>query len=208
MCDWPKLKLQLAECRKCHDLGLAEPGAKPLFMKQTPVAVDVLFVAEAPNAPDTFDPKKGYLTIEADTDPSGRFFRELLDEHLQLPEERIAVTNSVLCLPKRNNDRYPVTGKTMRACTDNLRATIEALNPAIVAPLGSVALQATGKVAPHGLTKMSDAVANPLPWFGRILFPLYHTGMLARNGPSGRKAPQQREDWQALKRALQAGATP
>jgi len=38
----------------------------------------VVLVAEAPNLSDTFDADKGYLTMDANTDPTGRFMLQLL----------------------------------------------------------------------------------------------------------------------------------
>jgi len=201
---WNGLQSRLSECRTCHggELELAEPGAFPLFPRSMPTSPDIFFIFEAPNRDDTFDPNKEYLTYDYDTDPSGRFFGELFIEELREPIEAVAVTNSVLCLPLRKGDRHPVSTKMRRACSENLRAQIEVLNPAIVAPMGGQAMAATRLIEDHGKKKLADAVAAPIPWFGRQLFPLYHTGMLARNGPSGRKADEQRSDWRALRQLL------
>jgi hypothetical protein len=38
----------------------------------------VVLVAEAPNFPDTYDVDKGRITVDEETDPTGRFMRELL----------------------------------------------------------------------------------------------------------------------------------
>lgn len=58
-----------------------------------PASPDIFFVLEAPNRDDTFDPDKGYLTYDYDTDPSGRLFRELFVLDLGEPIEALAVTN-------------------------------------------------------------------------------------------------------------------
>lgn len=209
---WTALQERLSVCRVCHakdgETALAEPGAYPLFPKSMPASSDILFIFEAPNRDDTFDPEKGYLTYDTDTDPSGRFFRELFDEELREPIEAVAVTNSVLCLPRRKGVRYPISARMRRACSENLRAQIEVLNPAIVAPMGGQALKATRLIEDHGKQKISNTVAVAIPWFGRLLFPLFHTGMLARNGPSGRKAEEQRGDWRALRTLLEVSRLP
>ncbi len=203
---WTASQDRLSACCVCHamdvGLALAEPGAYPLFPPSMPETPDVFFIFEASNRDDTFDADKGYLTFDYDTDPSGRFFRELFDEELQEPIEDVAVTNSVLCLPRRKGERHPIPARMRRACPMNLRDQIEVLAPAIVAPMRGQALEATRLIEDHGKRKLSDAVAVALPWFGRLLFPLYHTGLLARNGPSGRKAEQQRSDWRALRQQI------
>jgi hypothetical protein len=76
------------------------------------------------------------------------------------------------------------------------------LGPAVVATLGGQALAAVGLIEPHGLKSVNAAVARPVPWFGRWLYPLFHTGLLARNGPKGRSADQQRSDWHSLRAFL------
>lgn len=90
----------------------------------------------------------------------------------------------------------------MRTCSPNLRDQILSLDPLVVVTLGGKALDATRLIEDHGQRKLSDAVARPLPWFGRTLFPVFHTGMLGRNGPAGRKAPEQRRDWALLREVL------
>lgn len=162
----------------------------------------VLFVLEAPNRDDTFHSTKGYITMEMDTDPSGRFFRALYLNEARMNPEEMYVTNSVLCLPRRKGERHPVTSLMMKHCAENLRFMINTYQPSIVCPVGTAALRATKLIEDHGQTRLQDAVATPLPWFDRVLFPLYHTGMLARNGHSGRKADQQQNDWRELRRIL------
>jgi hypothetical protein len=76
------------------------------------------------------------------------------------------------------------------------------VNPLVVAPLGGLALKATRLIEDHGFRSVNAAVGRATRWFGRTLFPLFHTGMLARNGPAGRKADQQRVDWASLRAVL------
>lgn len=201
--SWSVVRDRLSSCRACHPDGV-EPGARPLFVRQDPTGADLLFVLEAPNRGDTFDAGKGYLTVDPGTDPSGVFFHELYMEVLGEPIERLAVTNAALCLPRRQTGRHPVTTKMMTACSANLRDQISALNPLVVAPLGGLALQATRLIEDHGFRSVNGAVGRATPWAGRILFPLFHTGMLARNGPTGRKTDQQRADWASLRAELAA----
>lgn len=199
---WPVLIERLQGCRTCHDAGRLHPGARPLFGRFRGERSDLLFVLEAPNHDDTFNPAKGYLTVEPDTDPSGRFFHELYSEILGESIETLVITNAVLCLPAGSGGRYPVTSKMMTACSPNLRDQIASLDPLVVVTLGGKALDATRVIEAHGRRRLADAVALPISWFGRILFPVFHTGLLARNGPSGRSAEEQRKDWAKLRELL------
>jgi len=200
---WPALLDRIASCRHCHAGKLLHPGASPLFCQFRGQRSDLLFVLEAPNHDDTFRPDKGYLTYDRDTDPSGRFFRELYMEVLGEPIEHAAVTNAVLCLPAGGGGRYPVTARTMRNCSMHLRDQIASLDPLVVVTLGAKALEAARLLQDHGRRKLADVVATPVSWLGRTLFPVYHTGMLARNGPFGRTADKQRDDWRQLREVLQ-----
>jgi len=54
-------------CTRCRDLGLlfCHPDAgpaKPMLQKNATGRSGVLVVGEGPNADDTFDPEKGYLS--------------------------------------------------------------------------------------------------------------------------------------------------
>lgn len=199
---WLDVVREQRTCVRCRDAGLLHPEAKPLFCRFLGQSADVLFVAEAPNFDDTHDPGKGYLTIDPKTDPSGAFFYELYTHVLGEPLEQLAVTNAVLYLPAGSGGVFPVTSKIMRACSRNLRDQVLGLDPLVVVPLGGKALAATDLIERHGLKTMREAVASARPWFGRTLFPAFHTGLLARNGPTGRRAEQQREDWAKLRDVL------
>jgi uracil-DNA glycosylase len=174
-------------------------------VRNRPRRSDLLFVAEAPNYDDTFHEAKGYLTVEPQTDPSGAFFHELYTNELEEDIEDLAVVNAVLCLPREKKRKaYRVTRKMLRACQPNLRDQIVSLDPLIVVTLGTVALNATRSIEDHRLRKLADVSDRPVAWFGRLLFAAYHTGLQARNGPTGRKPELQREDWRELKALLAA----
>ncbi len=161
---------------------------------------DILFVVEAPNLTDTVDGQKGYLTVDPNTDPSGKLFYDLFTNELQLSIENLFVTNSVLCLPaEKKEGEYPVTAKLRSNCKNNLIRLIEEFDPIIVCPLGNIALAATKSIDNHTYSRMKDAVVKETIWFNRILFPLYHTGSKARNKRNGRPEELQREDWRKLK---------
>jgi len=201
MKDYLKYKTDLLNCNTCRqsEPPLIHHLAFPLFMKDPSINYDILFVVEAPNLTDTIDKKKGYLTVDPNTDPSGKLFYDLFTNELQFNIENLFVTNSVLCLPNEKKGKFPVTAKLLGNCKTNLIRLIEEFDPIIVCPLGTKALMATKSIANHNYNRMKDAVANETVWFNRILFPLYHTSLLARNKRNGRPVNFQREDWRKLR---------
>lgn len=110
------------------------------------------------------------------------------------------ITNSALCLPsEKKKGEFLVSPRQRNNCTQILRQMIDDFGPIIVCPVGTKALLATSQISPHVYWTMAEAVAKPTPWYGRILFPLFHTGAQARNSRNGRPEPQQRADWRSLR---------
>ena len=204
---WAALISAQKSCRLCTTEcapPLIQPGGRPLFGRFKVWKNGVLFLFEAPNWDDTFDEDKGYLTYDRETDPSGRFARQLMVEEVGLDPDFFQVTNSVLCLPAAKGGKFPISGTQRKLCGSLIRDQIRILDPAVVVPVGSAALLATRRLEGHPYRRMGDAVARPLRWSGRWLFPLFHTSMLARNGRGGRTAGDQRRDWRSLRAFLVA----
>lgn len=197
---WKKYVKDAKKCEKCKREGLLDPNAFPIFMKKAPGQTDILFVLEAPNRDDTYNPIKKYLTIDPNTDPSGKFFYKLFNEELGFNDTQLFVTNSVLCLPAGNGEKYPVSARQRNNCSDYLKKLILMFDPLIVCPLGTKALKATSIIENHSYERMSDAVGKRIKWFDRILYPLYHTSSQARNPNTGRIEKYQKEDWKGLRR--------
>jgi uracil-DNA glycosylase family 4 len=150
-----------------------------------PLDARVLFVAEAPGR------LGGDRTgVPLTSDQTGRNFDRLLAE-AGLNREAVFVTNAVLCNPRsaRGNNRPP-TRREQQNCADHLAAVLELVRAQVVVTLGAIALRA--------LTDLSlrEAVARPVPWRGRVLFPLYHLGPRAQ---IHRPFAQQRADFRALR---------
>ena len=196
---WTKFIESHRKCTECSSNGLLDERAFAIFQKDAPRSFDILFILEAPNRDDSYNPKKGYLTVDPGTDPSGRFFCDLFTNELQFPANDLFVTNSVLCLPAEKAGKFPVSSLQRRNCLPILRQLIDTFNPMIVCPMGTKALIATDGMSNHGLRAMAKAVANPLSWYDRILFPLFHTSAQARNPRNGRPEPLQRADWRKLR---------
>ncbi len=200
MKDYQKYKKMLSKCSTCRQIRptLIHKKAFPLFMNHSSNNYDILFIFEAPNLTDTIDDQKGFLTVNPDTDPSGKLFYDFFINELKFSIENLFVTNSVLCLPTVKNGKYPVTAKLINNCSGNLVRLIEEFDPIIVCPLGTISLAATKQIYNHDYNRMKDAVAKETIWFNRILFPLYHTSVLARNKRYGRPEDLQRKDWRKL----------
>ena len=210
-CFWSKLIESQSSCKVCATScspSLLQEGARPLFGRFSPWEHGILFVFEAPNWADTFDLGKGYLTYDQETDPTGRFARVLMVEELGLSPMHFQVTNSVLCLPREKNGGFPVTAQQTKLCSAMVRDQINILDPAVVVPIGGQALKSLRYVAPHPLKSLAQAVASPTQWYDRWLFPVYHTGRQARNGPTGRREALQRCDWRKLREFLDGQEIP
>jgi uracil-DNA glycosylase family 4 len=149
----------------------------------------VLFVAEAPGrlgGDRTAIPLAG--------DQSGRNFDLLLAE-ANLERDEIFITNAVLCNPRDSAGRNaPPSAPELRNCSPFLAATLELLQPPVVAALGAVALRALAAITPHEATLAAN-VGDLMPWHGRWLMPLYHPGPRAQ---IHRPFAQQAEDFRRL----------
>jgi uracil-DNA glycosylase family 4 len=200
---WETYIRNTSECDYCRNLNILDNRAFPLFMRTGLASTDVFFIWEAPNRDDTYNSRKGYITVDSQTDPSGAFFHDLFVNELRLDVEKdLFVTNSVLCLPAPRNGKYPVSRTQMENCSKRLRELIDTFRPLIVSPLGTKALKATTLLEDHGLRNMADAVGRQRSWYGRILYPLYHTSSQARNPRNGRVEGLQRADWRKLRELL------
>lgn len=193
---------EAATCVRCRDEGLLfrhadGRWAQPLFHRDTTCPSRIVMVAEAPNLADTFDPDKGRITVDAETDPTGRFMRQLL-ESVGLRPEDVLVTNTALCLPAKNGGKFAVKAPIARNCRPWLERLIVAADARVVVTWGAVALLGTRNVERHTL-ELREAVGRLHPWFGRQLLPLYHPGLLARKN---RSTAQQLEDISCLRTVL------
>ena len=175
--------------------------ATPVLARSPTAALGVLLVGEAPNHADTFDPDRGYLTYNYDTDPTGRFMRTLLIDEAGLQDSEIddvLFTNAVLCLPARRDNRHPVSIKQVDACKPWLVRLIEDAGIAIVVTMGATALRALNRIERHGLV-LREAAGRVHSWHGLKLLPLYHAGVLGR---MSRNEAAQRADMRILREHL------
>jgi uracil-DNA glycosylase len=192
-------------CTSCHAHGLLhvdERGgrAMPMLQRSPTGALGILIIGEAPNWDDTYDPEKGYLTYDYDTDPTGTFMHTLLIEEAGLTEAEIGdllFTNAVLCLPKAKRTKYPVVAKQLDHCRVWLVRLIRDAEAKVVVTMGATPLQAVSRIERHQLSLKNAGRLHP--WFGRALLPLYHAGRLGR---ISRPEALQRQDMRALRTFL------
>lgn len=197
-----EFKEEAALCKICRDEGLIyhhsnNKWAFPLFDKNLDCRSGVLAIAEAPNFDDTFDPKKGYLSYDIDTDPTGNFFRDLLNS-VGLKVQDVIITNAVLCLPARKGVKFPVTPRQARKCACRIKNLIDLVDPTVVLTMGGKALEAIKRIDQHGLT-LKTSKGQLHDWYGRKLLPLYHPSLLGR---ANRTADLQYKDIVVLKQVL------
>ena len=192
-------------CTRCHDHGLIHFDGRrgvalPVLQKQPTGALGVLIVAEAPNFDDTYDPGKGYLTYDADTDPTGRYVRQLLLDEVGLSVAELGdvlFTNAVLCLPRGHGGKHPVSDRQRDHCRPWLRRLIDVPGVRVVVTMGARSLDAVRQIERHGLTLKDSGTMHD--WFGRTLLPLYHA---SRVGRVSRPEALQRQDIRALRTFL------
>ncbi|MEW6049155.1 MAG: uracil-DNA glycosylase family protein [Bacillota bacterium] len=153
----------------------------------------VLFVAEAPGrlgADRTGVPLYG--------DQAGRNFEMLLG-NIGWDRSDVFITNALLCNPRDDAGRNDTpTLAELKNCSYFLAMTIELVAPEVVVPMGTTALRAIALIKPHPY-RLPDHVAQPLPWAGRILVPMYHPGPRAL---VHRSLVKQRSDFMALAKTV------
>jgi uracil-DNA glycosylase family 4 len=147
-----------------------EGRTRVLSSANGPLSARILFVAEAPGrlgADVSGVPLAG--------DRAGRTFEALLAAG-GFERNMVFITNAVLCNPRDDagrNDRP--TGREVANCGTHLDKLIRVVHPDWVVTLGAAALDAVGRIAPHGLVLARD-VGQPTLWNSRQLVPLYHPG--------------------------------
>ena len=186
------LAAEARTCQICPDLRERTAVLSELNGSLDP---KLFFIAEAPGrqgADRTRIPFSG--------DRSGENFRVLL-ESIGLERKDIFVTNAVMCSPRTATDANRKPTKTeIKNCSSFLSRQIELIQPKIVVTIGGVALEAVKAVEYHEYVLKNDA-AKILDWNNRKLIPLYHPS--PQVVITVRRMPQQLEDFQVLKRALE-----
>jgi len=154
-----------------------------------PLDADVLFVAEAPGRLGA-----ARTGVPMTADVAGRRFDAFLTA-AGLARDRVFITNAVLCNPlsPAGNNRRPSL-REVTACSGFLAAQLRLVRAPVVVALGSVALDALHRIAPHDAVLARDT-GRALPWKGRTLIPLYHPSI---QSTLTRSHDQQLADWRRL----------
>src|SRR5574341_1355959 len=166
---------QVQSCRNCARME----GRRRVFSRLNgSVPATVLFVGEAPGRLGA-----DRTGIPLTQDRTGKTFEMFLST-AGLAREDVFITNAVLCNPRDELGRnaLPTSGE-IRNCSQHLWASIEAVQPILIATLGRTALQALHVIHPHSID-LRKSVARPVPWREFTVFPLYHPGpraMIHRN---------------------------
>ncbi|GIW13907.1 MAG: hypothetical protein KatS3mg062_1346 [Tepidiforma sp.] len=180
----PDLAGRARACRRCPAVV---PGSAVVDLPSE--TRPVLFVGEAPGRRGAARTGRPF-----DGDTAAARFACLLAA-AGLPRAEVALTNAVLCLPldDRGRNRRPRAAEAA-ACLPFLTEVLDLVRPRVVAALGAVALAALGRIEPHRLT-LKEHVAQPCPWRGVWLMPLYHP---AARSAVHRPFRRQLADWRAL----------
>lgn len=175
----------------------------------------ILVILEAPNRDDTYNFCKGYLTINSETDPSGKRMQELLQTIAVSPDE-VIFANAVQCMPPDRGSGPHVTRDKRKNCHPFLKCLLRITNPRCVLGMGNQALKELYRIEPFEMggrrlrlsdVKIGKLVGNSIkPWRGTCLVPLYHPGpkVVACACRTGRSKEEQINDMKVVAQELQA----
>ena len=176
--------------RNCQECRLAAGRTQVVFGSGNPDA-SIMFVGEAPGF---HEDKQGVPFVGA----AGKLLTELL-ESVGLSRSQIYIANVIKCRPPGNRD--PESDE-VETCKPFLFQQIRLIKPHLVCSMGNFATQ-TLLERKVGITKVHGQS------FGIIgisdLFPLFHPAAALHND---RLRPLLQEDFQKLKRLLDAMAAP
>jgi len=172
---------RIAQCQMCP-LGLLRkntvPGEGNLYSP-------ILFVGEGPGEEED---NQGRPFVGK----AGQLLTKIL-ESVNIAREDVYIANMVKCRPP--NNRVP-TSLEIQSCSQYLLAQIEVINPRMIVPLGSTALNFfLGE--DQQITKVRG---REFIWKGNIIiFPMFHPSYLLRN-PSKEKGSPKDLTWQDIKK--------
>ena len=128
----------------------------------------IMFVGEGPGANED---KTGQPVCGA----AGRILDQLL-AHINLPREKVYITNIIKCRPPGNRDPE---SEEIRACAPYLERQIEIIRPEVICPLGRHAMHFLlgkyGLETKESISALHGREINVSGLFGKItIVPLYH----------------------------------
>ncbi len=207
---WAHYIEYVSKCNKCFqkEHPLVDPTAFPIVLEKPPDNTHILFVFPISSEKDTFLPEVGYLSFDPDVDMDRSVFFDLALYELGWEIDDLFVTNAVLCLPRLQSDKRPLSMMQQQNCVRNLKYLIDLFKPMIICPLGSRSLESLALIQPHGRCRLRETVAIPVGWYDRVLFPLYDTSLHTLHSTRGRTKKEQRRDWQKLRSLYTVLRTP
>jgi uracil-DNA glycosylase len=169
------LSRAIIECQNCH-LARKRRQAVP---GQGPENSRLMFIGEGPGFEED---QQGRPFVG----PAGQLLTKMI-QAIHLTREEVYITNVVKCRPPENRAPYE---DEVEACRSFLEEEIRLVDPQILVPLGSSAVQTLIR----SKNKISDLRGNLLDFNGRRLIATYHPAYLLRNPGAKREA------WEDLKR--------
>ena len=157
------LRQQVQACFACQSMNYVHV----LAASNGPLAAEVMFIGEAPGRLGA-----ALTGVPFTSDQSGRRFQRLLGA-AGLDRSLVFLTNAVLCNPLRDGRNRRPSLREVANCSPWLRAQIDLVDPRLVVSLGTVALASLRLIEDHPY-RLPTHVGQALPWYGRMLVPLYH----------------------------------
>jgi DNA polymerase len=194
-------------CSRCSTIPTPECYAKHCVKHPVPgysqrfggVGAKIVFVMESPGIAAGGAGQTGNQGETGNFDATARN-GDKLRQIAGIQDKDCFFTNSILHagMTEEGKMRKP-TRDEMKNCSYFLKQIIEAINPPIVVPMGSIALKAINFIENHPYSKITECAGNPFDWFGRIALPLCHCSPL---GLANRNWDLQVEDYKKLKSLL------
>ena len=131
MTPWQQHQKKWLGCTRCP----LHEGRCKVVLCRGPLPCDVLFVGEAPGASEDVlgTPFEG---------PAGHLLDSIIDEAL-MPRRldvpiRVAFTNLVGCIPKRDGEKFEPEPSHIKACAPRLRELLAMAKPKLVVAVGTL----------------------------------------------------------------------
>ena len=159
----------------------------------------VVFVLQSAGTAEGGAARTGILSSKNNYDQSALNAKELFKAS-EISDEVCLFINAILhvAIDSSGKMRSPKTSE-VRNCNKYLKRIIDELNPPIVAPVGSIALNALNLIGELPYKKIKECAGQKFNWYHRIAFPLVLWSPL---GLANRRWNLQLSDLKKLKQLL------
>jgi len=169
----PSMDALKKQADNCHLCELSKSRYSVVFGSGDEDA-QILFIGEAPGVAED---DAGLPFVGR----SGELLTKMIERVLNIPRDRVYITNIVKCRPPNNRTPSAVEAHT---CLPYLLSQIESIKPEIIVTLGATAY--------HYLTgddsKISDIRGSLQKWKSYTIIPTFHPSYLLRNPSAKSKA--------------------